>query len=137
MHIPDQSTIEGFFYKLSLIAAGIVLFISLFNGFGIISIMWRSALAFLSIYLLGRGCLIIWQSITPRPFKERDISASYYEALVEDEGVQEIKTIQPDNTPQLENMPGQIRTDIKHHLQEDDKTKAEIIRRMGLEEDQQ
>ena len=70
---PNQLNIQRFFYKLSLGAAISVLLFSILNGYGFIYIIIRTALAFIVIYYLGQGLLVVWQSISPSRSEERRV----------------------------------------------------------------
>ena len=132
---PNQLNIQRFFYKLSLGAAISVLLFSILNGYGFIYIIIRTALAFIVIYYLGQGLLVVWQSISPSPHQAGQYSSQYFEAVVGEEI--ELKSIEKatlSTEKRPEDFPGQIRMNIKDDLQEDANTKAELVRRMGWED---
>ena len=134
MMIPNQTKIESLFYKLSLATAISVLLFSVLNGYGFINIIIRTALAFIFIYFLGQALLVLWQSISPPPRQAQDLS-HYLDVMVgEDMDLNNISEVTTSTDKRADSFPGQIRMDIKNDLQEDNDTKAEMVRRMGWED---
>ncbi len=139
MTVPNWSTIESFVYKLALGSGTIVFLFSIINGYGFLYIIFRTALAFILIYFLGQGLLMLWQSITPPAHQQGQNLSRYFDVMVGDDLdiSEENEEVSSKGTNQGESLPGQIRIDIKKDLPEDDKTKAEMVRRMGWQENQE
>ena len=139
MTAPNWSKIESFFYKLALGSGTIVLLFSIINGYGFLYIIFRTALAFILIYFLGQGLLMLWQSITPAHQQEGQNTSRYFDVMVGDDLdiSEDNEEVASKGINQSEGLPGQIRLDIKKDLPEDDKTKAEMVRRMGWQEKQE
>ncbi|KUO65628.1 MAG: hypothetical protein APF84_15010 [Gracilibacter sp. BRH_c7a] len=143
MTAPNLSKIESLFYKLALGSAIIVLFFSILNGYGFLFIIFRTALAFILMYFLGQILLLLWQSISPAtspiPNKEQK-SSQFFDVMVGDEidlSENNEETVNIENVNKSESLPGQIRMDLKNGLPEDVNARAELIRRMGWEENQE
>lgn len=139
MTVPNWSKIESFFYKLALGSGIIVLLFSFLNGYGFLYIIFRTALAFILIYFLGQGLLKLWQSITPVQQQGGQYLSQFVDVMVGDdldvsENNEEVASA---GAKQGEDLPGQVRINIKKDLPEDDKTKAEMVRRMGWQESQE
>ena len=138
MTILHKWKVENLFYKLALAAAMVVFIISILDGFGFISIIFRSALAFFAIYLLGQGLLLLWQSISPPPKKEGNNAGRYFDMLVgEDDFTNNEDKSDKSKDGHMEGLPGQVRKDIINGLPDDADTKAEMVRRMGWGENQE
>ncbi|RJE48747.1 MULTISPECIES: hypothetical protein [unclassified Dehalobacter] len=126
-------------FRLSVISAGIVLVFSIFNGYRYPAIILRTALAFLFIYLLGKGLILLWNKVSPpvkeeRPPSKIDIFLGDMES--QDENAPN-KTGQPAESllSLKKRVPGQINNQIMDHLP-DAAARAEIVRKMGWGDDQ-
>jgi len=138
MTVPNWSKIESLFYKLALGSAIIVLLFSILNGYGFLYIIFRTGLAFILIYFLGQGFSLLWQSISPPHQPEAQNLSKYFDVMVGDElDIKENTEAKGNISKSIEPLPGQIRMDIKNGLPEDIDTKAELVRRMGWEENQE
>lgn len=133
MTIPQRWKVESLFYRLALGASLIVFLISVFNGFGVISIILRTALSFMMIYFLGQGLLMLWQIISPPPGQ---YSGRYFDMFVGEDNLSHNQENEKTGE-RLEGLPGQVRMDIKNGLPEDADTKAELVRRMGWGKNQE
>lgn len=148
MMLPNQPMMERFFYKLSLAAALGVLVFSVWNGYGFIYIIVRTALAFIFIYFVGQALLKLWQSISPSPHT-RGHQSRYFDVFVGEDNdklkdrqaTDKENSLSPENINHnaqklAEGLPGQVRMDLKKDLQQDHTTKEEMARRMGWEDNQ-
>lgn len=134
MAVLNRSKIESFFYKLALGSGMLVLLFSILNGYGFLYIIFRTGLAFILIYFLGQGLLMLWQSISPAQQPKKQ-NSSLFDVMVGDDS--DISDNEKDSAKKSESLPGQIRIDIQKDLPEDDNTKAEMVRRMGWQENQE
>ncbi len=139
MTVPNWSKIESFFYKLALVSGMIVLLFSILNGYGFLHIIFRTALAFILIYFLGQALLTLYQSISPAPKQAEQKSSQFLDVMVGDDlDISDTNEEDENKEPtQSGSLPGQVRIDLKKDLPEDDKTKAEMVRRMGWQENQE
>lgn len=139
MTVPNWSKIESLFYKLALGSGIIVLIFSIINGYGFLYIIFRTALAFILIYFLGQGLLKLWQSITPTHKQQGQSLSQFIDVMVGEDLISENdeEVVSKGANQKSEGLPGQIRIDLKKDLPEDDKTKAEMVRRMGWQESQE
>jgi hypothetical protein len=134
-----EKKLEQNAFRLSVISAGIVLVFSIFNGYRYPAIILRTVLAFLFIYLLGKGLILLWNKVSP-PVKEEKspskIDIFLGDAESQDESAPD-KTGQPaDNLLSLKKrVPGQINNQIMDDLP-DAAVRAEIVRKMGWGDDQ-
>jgi len=152
MILPNKQEIENILYQLALGVGAVVLLCSILNGYGLLNIILRTALAFVLMYFLGRGLLTVWQAISPPPKKRLDYSSALdiligddsdplleenekninFPADEEQEQSEDQETAYEDDNSRL--FPGQIRNDLKEDLEDGSKARAEIIRKMGWEE---
>lgn len=151
MILPNKEEIEKIFYQLALVAGAVVLLFSVLNGYKLINILLRTALAFVLMYSLGKVLLAIWQAISPPPEKGLDYSSvldiligDESDTLIEGNEAQQFPSKEEQKMPEDQEagdedddsrlIPGQIRNDIKEKLVDGSKARAEIARKMGWEE---
>ncbi|MCM1567366.1 MAG: hypothetical protein NC238_15780 [Dehalobacter sp.] len=126
-------------FRLSVVSAGIVLVFSIFNGYRYPAIILRTVLAFIFIYLLGKGLILLWNGAAP-PAKEEKPSSRIDIFLGDTESQDKNaphETGQPKESLQSlkKQVPGQITNQMMDHLP-DAAARAEIVRKMGWSDDQ-
>lgn len=141
MTLPEKQSLESIVVKLAVIAAGVVLLFSVINGYTILMISLRTFFSFFFIYFLGTSFIRLWEKLSPQPPEEAsygskidiilgDISA--LENSLEGRSIDQ-EDIATGTGTYGRIIPGQINIDMQNGLA-DAKNKAEIVRRMGLEE---
>lgn len=147
MTLPRKQTVESWIFNTATVAAGIVLAFSVFNGYSFLPAIFRTMTAFFLIFLLGKGLLGLWEKISPPPPKNEPHYGSTIDVILGNFNAKGIgtSTLFPGSEDDEEEaqdltveykrpIPGQINKDIKSGLQ-DAGAKAEIVRKMGWEED--
>ncbi len=150
MPLPGKQRIESWILKLSILTSGVVLLLSIFNGYEFWMIILRTVLSFVLLYFLAKGLMILWDKISP-PAPEKSNYGSTIDVIISDLNNRRVNTShiekslqdqddfnyekneESDQTPQKAYggpMAGQINKDMQNGLQ-DAGAKAEIVRRMG------
>lgn len=137
MSIPAKQSIENLLFNLGCAIALLVLILSVYNGYSILMIALRTLLAFVVIYAIGRAAVIFWTKVSPPPVAAGTERRPVLDVVLGDPHEDDLED-STDTTEQTggalrQAYAGQINTGMKDGLK-DSASKAEIGRRMGLEE---
>jgi hypothetical protein len=130
MSLPKKLNLEDYLFKLAIITGTLVLLLSVLNGYQPVKIILRTVLSFLFIYLIGKGFLRLWAKVS-LPSQDGLDYRSKLDILL---GDSQANDEQNPPTAQEITIPGQISPNMKTELQ-DAKNKAEMVRKMGWEEE--
>lgn len=146
MRLPNKQTIESFFYKLALLVGGIACLFAVFNGYGYLMIIFRTAFSFFFIYYLGKILMGLWNKITPKKrldyhttidviLGDHSSEGKQNEVALKEEGEEKTSKENKVLTEAYAGViPGQINADMKNGLQ-DSELKDELGKKMGLEKE--
>lgn len=128
MAMSGMKSIEQLFFRLAFLGGAVVLLFSILNGHEYLAVILRTAFSFILIYFLGQVLIKLWIKLTPKP-AHPDKYRSTIDYLLGDDIEEAEKFEDKQDTP----IAGQINLDMQNGLKDKD-TKAELVRRMGLEE---